>query len=217
MKKNTLRLMLLPIYAALCWFCNTALAQTAEASIANTSTPDGLVKAITTEVLDSIKKDSGIKQGDIGKISQLVDQKILPHADIGRTTRLVMGRHWRTATPQQQAELVKQFKDLLFYTYSGAVSQVRDQKIEYLPFRMAPDATDVVVRTKVVNQGQIIGLDYRLEKKGHAWKVYDFNVGGAWLVQTYQQQFSELISQRGVSGLLEFLKQRNQKLASGSH
>ncbi|GAM52841.1 MlaC/ttg2D family ABC transporter substrate-binding protein [Mycoavidus cysteinexigens] len=217
MKEKNLRPIFSLVYAVLCLFCGSGIAQVAEASV-TASTPDGLVKTITSEVLDTIKKNpDNFQKGDISKISQLVDQKILPHADIERTTRLVMGRHWRTATPQQQAELVIQFKDLLFYTYSGAVSQIRDQKIEYLPFRMVPDASDVVVRTKVINQGQIIGLDYRLEKKGDEWKVYDLNVGGAWLVQTYQQQFSELISQRGVSGLLEFLKQRNQKLANGPH
>lgn len=215
MKEKNLRSIFSLAYAVLCLFCGSAMAQVAEAS-ATTSTPDGLIKTITSEVLDTIRENpDNFQKGDIGKISQLVDQKILPHADIERTTRLVMGRHWRTATLEQRVELVKQFKDLLFYTYSGAVAQIRDQTIEYLPFRMKAEATDVVVRTKVNNQGQVIQLDYRLEKKGHDWKVYDLNVGGAWLVQTYQQQFSELIAQRGVSGLLEFLKQRNQKLSNG--
>ncbi|BBO59178.1 phospholipid-binding protein MlaC [Mycoavidus sp. B2-EB] len=209
MKERSLRPIFSLAYAVLCLFCGSAMAQIVAASA---GTPDGLVKTITSEVLDTIKQDPDLRKGDISKISQLVDEKILPHADIERTTRLVMGRHWRTATTDQQAELVKQFKDLLFYTYSGAVAQIRDQTVEYLPFRMKADATDVVVRTKVNNQGQVIQLDYRLEKKGNDWKVYDLNVGGAWLVQTYQQQFSELITQRGVNGLLEFLKQRNLKL-----
>ncbi|SAL69027.1 Ttg2 family toluene tolerance protein [Caballeronia terrestris] len=204
------KLLLLPLFALFLAFSSSASAQAVD-----TSNPDVLIKTVTQQVLDQIKADKQIQSGNITRITELVNQKILPYTDFTRTTRLVMGRNWNTATPQQQKEIVEQFKILLIRTYSGALAQVRDQEVQYKPFRASPEDTDVVVRSVVINNGQPIQLDYRLYKTPQGWKVYDINVLGAWLIQAYQQQFSEQISQHGVDGLLQFLTQRNQQLASG--
>ena len=204
------KLFLLPVFAALMAFCSGSFAQSGDMS-----TPDGLVKTVTSQVLDQIKADKQIQSGNITRITQLVNEKILPYTDFTRTTRLVMGRNWNTATPQQQKDIVEQFKVLLIRTYSGALAQVRDQQVQYKPFRADPSDTDVVVRSVVLNNGSPIELDYRLYKTPQGWKVYDINVLGAWLIQAYQQQFNEQIQQHGVDGLLQFLTQRNQQLASG--
>jgi phospholipid transport system substrate-binding protein len=188
----------------------------AHAQAADTGTPDGLIRSITTDVMNSVKSDPALQSGDINKVITLVNQKILPHTDFQRTTQLVMGRYWRQATPDQRQQITEQFKLLLIRTYSGAIAQIRNQRIDYLPFRAASDATDVVVRTQVQNQGQQIELDYRLEKTAAGWKVYDLNVLGAWLIQAYQQQFAQQIQSKGVEGLLQFLTSRNQQLASGA-
>jgi len=204
------RLFLFPLFAALFSFASAAFAQTADSG-----SPDGLVKTVTSEVVDSIRGDKSIQAGDLTHITKLVNEKILPYTDFRRTTQLAMGRNWRTATPEQQAQVVEQFKTLLIRTYSGALAQVRDQQIQYKPFRANPDDTDVVVRSVVMNNGQPIELDYRLYKTPDGWRVYDINVLGAWLIQAYQQQFSEQIQQHGVDGLIQFLTQRNQQLAAG--
>ncbi|CAG9271955.1 Phospholipid transport system substrate-binding protein [Paraburkholderia unamae] len=201
---------LYPFFAMFLSFASGAFAQTVD-----TSNPDAMVKTITTQVMDQIKGDKSIQGGDIGKITQLVNEKILPYTDFRRTTQLAMGRNWRTATPEQQQQVIEQFKTLLIRTYSGALAQVRDQQIQYKPFRANPDDTDVVVRSTVLNNGQPIELDYRLYKTPQGWRVYDINVLGAWLIQAYQQQFQEKIQQGGVDGLIQFLTQRNQQLASG--
>ena len=201
---------LYPIFAMFLSFAGGAFAQTVD-----TSNPDTLVKTVTQQVMDQIKGDKSIQSGDINKITQLVNEKILPYTDFRRTTQLAMGRNWRTATPEQQQQVIEQFKALLIRTYSGALAQVRDQQIQYKPFRANPDDTDVVVRSVVMNNGQPIELDYRLYKTPDGWRVYDINVLGAWLIQAYQQQFSEQIQQHGVDGLIQFLTQRNQQLAAG--
>lgn len=157
-----------------------------------------------------------IKQGDIARIMTIVNKDILPYTDFRRTTQLAMGRNWRTATPAQQQQVIEQFKQLLIRTYSGALAQLKpDQQIQYPPFRADADATDVVVRTVAMNNGQPVQIDYRLYKTTQGWRVYDLNVLGAWLIQTYQQQFNEKIQQSGVDGLIQFLTERNQQLASG--
>jgi phospholipid transport system substrate-binding protein len=204
------KLFLLPLFAVLMAFCSGAFAQADDMS-----TPDGLIKTVTTQVLDQIKADKQIQSGNITRITELVNEKILPYTDFTRTTRLVMGRNWNSATPQQQKDIVEQFKLLLIRTYSGALAQVRDQQVQYKPFRADPSDTDVVVRSVVVNNGSPIQLDYRLYKTPQGWRVYDINVLGAWLIQAYQQQFNEQIQQHGVAGLVQFLTQRNQQLASG--
>ena len=204
------KLFLLPLFALFMAFCNTASAQAVD-----TSNPDTMIKTVTQQVLDQIKADKQIQSGNITRITELVNEKILPYTDFTRTTRLVMGRNWNSATPQQQKQIVEQFKMLLIRTYSGALAQVRDQQVQYKPFRASPDDTDVVVRSVVINNGSPIQLDYRLYKTPQGWRVYDINVLGAWLIQAYQQQFSEQIQQKGVDGLIQFLTQRNQQLAAG--
>ncbi|CAD6557640.1 Intermembrane phospholipid transport system binding protein MlaC [Paraburkholderia hiiakae] len=201
---------LYPFFAMFLSFAGGAFAQTVD-----TSNPDAMVQTVTQQVMSQIKGDKTIQSGDISKITQLVNEKILPYTDFRRTTQLAMGRNWRTATPEQQQQVIEQFKTLLIRTYSGALAQVRDQQIQYKPFRANPDDTDVVVRSTVVNGGQPIELDYRLYKTPQGWRVYDINVLGAWLIQAYQQQFQEKIQQGGVDGLIQFLTQRNQQLASG--
>jgi len=201
---------LLPLFAMFFALTGVASAQTVDAS-----NPDVLVKTVTQQVMDQIRGDKSIQSGDISKITQLVNEKILPFTDFRRTTQLAMGRNWRAASPEQQAQVIEQFKTLLIRTYSGALAQVRDQQIQYKPFRANPDDTDVVVRSTVLNNGQPIELDYRLYKTPQGWRVYDINVLGAWLIQAYQQQFQEKIQQGGVDGLIQFLTQRNQQLASG--
>jgi len=201
---------LYPFFAMFLSFAGGAFAQTVDSS-----NPDAMVQTVTQQVMSQIKGDKSIQSGDISKITQLVNEKILPYTDFRRTTQLAMGRNWRTATPEQQQQVIEQFKTLLIRTYSGALAQVRDQQIQYKPFRANPDDTDVVVRSTVMNGGQPIELDYRLYKTPQGWRVYDINVLGAWLIQAYQQQFQEKIQQGGVDGLIQFLTQRNQQLASG--
>lgn len=178
------------------------------------STPDGLIKAVVSDVMASVKSDPEIQKGNIPRIVDLVDKKIVPYTDMRRTTEMAMGPNWKKATPEQQAQLVSEFKNLLIRTYSGALSQLRDQTIQFKPLRAAPDDKEVVVKTVVIGRGDPIPLDYRLEKTANGWKVYDMNIMGVWLVEAYRNQFANQISQNGVEGLVKFLQDRNKQLAA---
>jgi phospholipid transport system substrate-binding protein len=203
------KLFLIPVFAALFSFGGAAYAEVDQ------SNPQSLIKSATQQVLDEVRTQA-VKQGDIARVTSIVNRDILPYTDFRRTTQLAMGRHWRTASAAQQQQVIEQFKMLLIRTYSGAIAQLKpDQQIQYPPFRAGSDDTDVVVRTVAMNNGQPVQIDYRLYKTAQGWRVYDLNVLGAWLIQTYQQQFNEKIQQSGVDGLIQFLTQRNQELASG--
>ena len=180
----------------------------------NPDTPDGLVKLVVDDVMNTIKNDKAIQSGDLRKINALVDQKILPHSNFQKTTQLSMGRNWAKASPQQQTQITQEFKTLLIRIYGGALAQVKDQKVQYKPFRAAADDTDVIVKTAVIGKGEPIQLDYRLEKTANGWKVYDINILGAWLVESYRNQFNDQISKGGIDGLIQFLQQRNNALSS---
>ncbi len=178
------------------------------------SSPDGLIKGVVSDVMASVKSDSEIQKGNIPRIVDLVEKKIVPYTDMRRTTEMAMGPNWKKATPEQQAQLVNEFKNLLIRTYSGALSQLRDQTIQFKPLRAAPDDKEVIVKTVVIGRGDPVPLDYRLEKTANGWKVYDMNIMGVWLVEAYRNQFANQISQNGIEGLVKFLQDRNKQLAA---
>jgi len=200
--------LLLPFIAAF------AMAGAAMAQSADTSTPDGLIKALVDDVMATVKADKEMQAGSIPKITALVEQKILPNANFQKTTQIAMGRNWAKATPEQQKQIVEEFKMLLIRTYAGAVSQIRDQTVQFRPFRAAPEDTEVTVRTQVINKGEPIQMDYRLEKTPQGWKVYDINVLGAWLTEAYKGSFNTIASQQGIEGVIKTLQDRNRQLAS---
>lgn len=175
--------------------------------------PDALVKRLSTEVLNTIKADASIKAGDVNKIMALVDSQIMPNVNFQRMTASAVGPAWRQATPEQRTRLQQEFKSLLVRTYAGALDQVSDQEVAIRPFRGSADDKEVLVQSEIRGRGDPIQLDYRLEKtpgQGYGWKVYNLNVMGVWLVETYRTQFSQEISSKGIDGLIASLAARNK-------
>ena len=199
----------LGVVSSLLLMVGSALAQTSDQL-----SPDGLIKTVVSDVMASVKSDPEIQKGNIPRIVDLVEKKIVPYTDMRRTTEMAMGPNWKKASPEQQTQLVSEFKSLLIRTYSGALSQLRDQTMQFKALRAAPDDKEVVVKTVVLGRGDPVPLDYRLEKTANGWKVYDMNIMGVWLVEAYRNQFANQISQNGIEGLIKFLQERNKQLAA---
>jgi len=192
----------------------SALIATSSHAQAPAAAPDAMVRDLSNEVLNAIKADKALKSGDANRAQQLVDEKVLPYTDFQKMTQLSVGPGWRNATPEQRTALTREFRTLLVRTYSGALAQVSDHKVELRPFRAQPTDTDVIVRTQVVaSRGDPIQLDYRLEKGASGWKIYDINILGVWLVENYKSQFSSQVNSVGVDGLIKTLSERNAQLA----
>ena len=175
--------------------------------------PDALIKRLSTEVLDTIKNDKAIRSGDTAKVIALVDSRIMPNVNFQRMTASAVGPAWRQATPEQQKRLQEEFKTLLVRTYAGALAQVSDQTISMKPLRMASEDKEVLVRSEIKGGGEAIQLDYRLEKtpgQGAGWRIYNLNVLGVWLVETYRSQFASEINAKGLDGLIAALTERNK-------
>ena len=192
------------------WFLLCALALVAAAPARADTAPDELIRQMSTEVIDTVKADKAIQAGDVSRIITLVDTKVMPHVNFQRMTASAVGRNWRSATPEQQKRLQEEFKILLVRSYAGALTQVKDQTVQLRPMRSNPGDTEVVVRTEVKGKGEPVQLDYRLEKTGDTWKIYDVNVVGVWLVEQYRTSFTQEISTGGIEGLIAKLAERNK-------
>lgn len=178
--------------------------------------PDELIRRLSMEVLSTIKADKDVQSGDVRKVITFVDSMIMPRVNFSRMTASAIGRSWRQATPEQQKRLQDEFKNLLVRTYAGALSQLQDQTINVKPLRSQAGDTEVIVRTEILGRGDPIQLDYRMEKTAGGWKIYDLNVLGVWLVETYRTQFAQEISARGIDGLIATLALRNKNGAMTS-
>jgi phospholipid transport system substrate-binding protein len=179
-------------------------------TLASDEAPDALVKRVTAEVLAIIKNDKDLQSGNMKKVNELVDQKILPHFNFNRMTALAVGQDWRSASAEQKAKLSAEFKTLLVRTYANALVSYKNQSIDVKPLKFDPKETDVTVRTEVKQtSGQPIPLDYSLQKKDDGWKVYDVIVGGVSLVTNYRDEFKQTVRQTGIDGLLASLVTKN--------
>jgi phospholipid transport system substrate-binding protein len=177
--------------------------------------PDILIKRISNEVLETAKNDKDVQGGNLKRITALVEEKIIPYVDFERMTALAVGRHWREASDAQKQQLQTEFRSLLISTYAGALSQVRDQRIEFSPLRAGPADTDVEVRSQVIqSRGEPVQIAYRVEKLPAGWKIYDVNVLGAWLIEAYKGTFSSEIDKGGIDGLIATLSAKNKQLAA---
>ena len=173
--------------------------------------PDALVKRTTDEVLSIIRADKDIQKGDMRKIVELAEQKVLPHFDFERMTRLAVGRNWSQTNPEQKAALIKEFRTLLVRTYSSSLAQYRDQAIEVRPSKVGAQDKDAVVKTAVIQRGgPQIPIDYSMEKAESGWKVFDVTIDGASLVTTYRGTFNDQIARGGIDGLVKLLQDRNR-------
>jgi phospholipid transport system substrate-binding protein len=176
--------------------------------------PDALVKRLAVEVADAVKADKTLASGDVAKVALLIDTKVIPFVNFQRMTASSVGPAWRSATPEQQKRLQEEFKMLLVRTYAGAVKEIKDQTVVVKPLKAAAEDINVIVRSEVRGKGEPIQLDYRVGKttdaSGSAWKIYDMNILGVWLVETYRGQFSQEINANGVDGLIKLLAEKNK-------
>lgn len=186
---------------------------TAHAQVNTSAAPDKLVQSAVEGVITKIKSDPETRAGDLAKITAVVQREFLPYTDFGRTTRLAVGNAWKQATPEQQKTLQEQFTALLVRSYAVSLSQLREQspKFSYKPAKSGNNANDAVVATRVLNNGDEMLIDYRLQKGADGWKIYDINMMGAWLIEVYRKQFADIVARDGIDGLIKYLNSHNAR------
>ncbi|HEY4663601.1 MAG TPA: ABC transporter substrate-binding protein [Comamonas sp.] len=211
MQRRTLTAMLAVTAALWATAAPAALAQN------GVEAPDALVKRLSVDILETIKADPELRSGNIARISQVVDTTVMPHVNFRRMTSAAVGPQWRQASPEQRERLQQEFKLMLIRTYAGALKQVSDQRVVVKPLRAAADDKDVLVRTEVHGKGEPVQLDFRLENAdGKAWKIYNLNVLGVWMVETYRTQFAQELNKGGIDGLINALSSRTMAADTSS-
>lgn len=178
--------------------------------------PDAMVQKVAGETLAQIKADASLQTGDVSRIIALVDRNVMPHVNFTRLTGTAVGPAWRTATPDQKKRLEKEFKTLLARTYAGAFKLANDKELKVLPMRGAANGNDVLVQTQLIGGGEPVPMDYRLEKtpgQGLGWKAYNLSVSNVWMIQSYRQQFAQIINSSGIDGLISRLEAQNKSNA----
>lgn len=180
--------------------------------------PDQLVKQITQETYMYVNQDASLQKGDISKLIDWAEKSILKDFDFNRMTRLAVGKDWRQATPEQQKQLVYEFRKLLIRTFANAFIGIKkEQTIEYKPFKSNPDDQSVVVKTLIVKPGaKPIDVNFSLEKMTDGWKVYDVTMAGVSMITNYRDAFSQEIHTNGVDGLIKMLAEKNKQLEQKS-
>ncbi len=175
--------------------------------------PDVFVRDISESILNEVKADRTLQTGDVDRLNVLVEKRVMPFINFNRMTALAVGRNWRAATPEQQKILMQEFRMLLLLTYADAMRQVTDTTIQIRPARYRPEDDEVIVRSQVLRPGkEPIQLDYRLEKSGASWKVFDLNILGLWLIENYRTQFAQIVTANGIDGLIDSMREKNKTL-----
>ena len=186
------------------------------AAQAQATDAEAMVRQVTDDVLATLRQDRGREAGGHRKAIALIEDKIAPHFDFQRMTQLAVGAGWRQASAAQREQLTRAFRTLLVRTYANSLTAYRDQTVHFKPSSAAPQDDEVTVRSEIRQRGAPpIGLDYRLENTGGAWKVFDVTVANVSLVTTYRSSFASELAQGGPDGLIRSLEQHNRRLADG--
>jgi ABC-type transport system involved in resistance to organic solvents, auxiliary component len=174
--------------------------------------PDVLARTTSQEVLTLLKTDKDIQSGNMKKVYELVESKILPNFDFNRMTQLAVGKYWPGASAQQKQALVSEFRNLLVRTYASSLTAFSNQTVEFKPLARKPTDTDVTVRSEVSQPGgQPIPINYSMYKTAYGWKVYDVSIDGVSLVTNYRGSFGATIRRSGIDGLLKQLASKSEQ------
>ncbi len=184
--------------------CGQAWAETEDMASA-------LVRDTTTRMLEVLQQRQDELTQSPGLIYDLVEEMVVPNFDFQRITSYAVGRYWREATAVQRQALVNEFQHMLVRTYAKALLNYAGQEIRFLPLRPGNREGQVTVRTEVNEAGGApIPIDYSMYMKAGAWKVYDVTIDGVSLVANYRSSFATEIRSKGIDGLIQTMKNRNQ-------
>ena len=186
-----------------------ALMPVTDIMAAELSPPQQAIESASTKLQAKMQDKTFIK--DFAKVNKFVNETILPHTDFDRISALVLGKLWKTATPDEQARFKQEFQTLLVRTYSRAFVEFKDWSIRFLPLEMEDGATKAIVKTEVLQPGlQPVAVHYRMLLSDGEWKAYDIMIEGVSLVTNYRTTFSNEVQTKGsLNAVIDGLAKRN--------
>ena len=175
------------------------------------SVPEDMIKTMAANVTAQVRAAPAGSIGVSPQVQSIIEHDIMPRFDFNRITQIAMGRNWAKASAAEQKEIVTQFTHLLLRTYSNAINNLRDMDVVVKGSRSNGSDSDVTVRTQMVGRNQPTAIDYYLSNASGGWKVYDVQVEGVSLVSAYRDEFTSIVSNNGVAGVIDALKKKNSK------
>ncbi len=183
----------------------TASAETATHDIS----PQDLVRDTSSRMLTALRDERKVIEDKPGRLYELVADIVLPYFDFKRMSQWVLGKNWRSASPEQRARFVEEFRKLLVRTYGSALLDYADEEIIFLPFNDTSATRKVTVRTEIEHAGSTIPINYSMYNSKQGWMVYDVAISGVSLVTNYRSTFNNIIRGKGMDSLIDQLVERN--------
>jgi phospholipid transport system substrate-binding protein len=194
----------------------TPAATAAAPGTADTQSPTEIVQAAAQGMLNALDKERATYKRDPAKVRQLVDQYLLPHWDTEYSARLVLGRFWRTATPEQRQRFIDAFYHSLLANYGSALAEFTADRLKIYPSPADPGKQIATVRTEVKrDNGDRVSVNYYMHKTPQGWKAWDVVIDGISYVNSYRTDFGEQIEQQGIDPVIKRLEAGEKPEAIG--
>jgi phospholipid transport system substrate-binding protein len=184
----------------------TLAAAESSASTPAMQDPTEVVHAAALSMLGELDKDRQTYRRDPAKVALLVEKYLLPHFDTEFAARMVLGRHWSVATPEQRQRFIAAFYHSLLTNYASALADFTSDRLQILPARVAPDATRATVHTKVKGSNGMVAVDYELRKTPQGWKAWNVIIEGISYVYSYREDFGSQIESQGIDAVIQRLE-----------
>ncbi len=176
------------------------------------SSPVDILQNTSNQLISALQRNQATLKTKPQVVYGIVNQILLPHVDVMSMSSKALGREaWLRATPAQRQAFSQQFVTLLIRTYSSALAQYTNERVNFLPLRGDYNSQSrVQVNSVIVREsGPSINLSYRMMRVGGQWMLYDFSVDGVSIIESFRSQFVEVLQQRGIDGLINELAQHN--------
>lgn len=187
------------------------------AAIEVAESPSGVIRLAIEQLLQRLGSEGDALKNNPAKLNALVTQVVVPHLEISRMARIVLGKHVRRADPDAVQRFTKEFQEILVRTYAVSLSEFGGQEIHFYPEEIRPDNRLAVVKLEIRPiSGPSIPLVFNMLRKGNTWQVYDLKIEGISLVTNYRSQFSGIIKNKGLDGLVDQLEAKNRETTVAS-
>lgn len=174
----------------------------------NTDSPSALIQGTVDQLLDHLGSGTDSAGGNPERLYDLVNDIVLPHLDMPRIARMVLGKYARQVDAAELAAFTEEFQILLVRTYATSLQAYAGEKIDVLPAQRSENGT-ASVQMNVHRAGAApIAISFLTHNKTGPWLVYDIRIEGISLVTNYRSEFTTIFGNRGFAVLMDQLKSR---------
>ncbi|SVE08359.1 uncharacterized protein METZ01_LOCUS461213 [marine metagenome] len=173
--------------------------------------PDKLLGETIEQLLDELRSNRPDYEADKCQLYSLVNNLVLPQFAVDKTVRLILGKHFKAASPEMRSRFTDAFMKMMIRTYATAMFDYTEQGLVPPPpeiLESNESAVTVLLRQRVPVSGQApVLVDYVMwsSKDGH-WRILDIRIDHISLVMAYRLQYDSMIKAKGLEALIHRLE-----------